>query len=466
MRNIYLIFRRDFLGYVKAWGFWLSLAAVPLFLILGIGFGMFAATSSPVRYYAVVAPTPAISQAIEGEFQRRVADAAEEAAELARRMNIPLSEAEDQIADAAGGGRKFFEVPAPARTLEELRPWLSGERTVPGPAGERGLFAVFILSEDGRQLEYWSNDVNVDTLQRTAEIAMRDMSRRNALTAAGLEADFLKQADDAAVKVPAFRLNATHAGESGAEVTIADRAPAIVSGALAYFLWLMVFSIIQYLLMGTIEERSNKIFDTLLTSVKLPELLAGKLLAVFAVTSTMMLSWTAFAGIGSVFFAAQVPGMAETVSPFISALTDPGLIIPALISFVLGYVLYGAIFMALGSLCDTIQEAQTLLSPMMILLMLPMFAIFIAFQDPGSPVIDIASWVPVFTPFLLILRIPHDPPMWEILTQMGMMAAATAVIVWLSTKVYRAGAVHGAGIGEIGAMMKSAIGIRPKAAKE
>jgi ABC-2 type transport system permease protein len=200
--------------------------------------------------------------------------------------------------------------------------------------------------------------------------------------------------------------------------------------------------------------------------VKLPELLAGKLLAVFAVTSTMMLSWTAFAGIGSVFFAAQVPGMAETVSPFISALTDPGLIIPALISFVLGYVLYGAIFMALGSLCDTIQEAQTLLSPMMILLMLPMFAIFIAFQDPGSPVIDIASWVPVFTPFLLILRIPHDPPMWEILTQMGMMAAATAVIVWLSTKVYRAGAVHGAGIGEIGAMMKSAIGIRPKAAKE
>jgi hypothetical protein len=58
---------------------------------------------------------------------------------------------------------------------------------------------------------------------------------------------------------------------------------------------------------------------------------------------------------------------------------------PALVSFVLGYIMYGMIFMALGSLCDTIQEAQTLLSPMMILLMLPMFAIFIAFQDPGSP---------------------------------------------------------------------------------
>jgi len=215
--------------------------------------------------------------------------------------------------------------------------------------------------------------------------------------------------------------------------------------------------------MGTIEERSNKIFDMLLTSVKLPELLAGKLLAVFAVTSTMMLSWSMFAGVGSAFAASQSPGLTELIEPFLAAATDPGLIIPALISFMLGYVLYGAIFMALGSLCDTIQEAQTLLSPMMILLMLPMFAIFIAFQDPGSPVIDYASWVPLFTPFLLILRMPQDPPMWEIVAQMGLMAATTVVIVWLSTKVYRAGAVHGAGIGDLMGMIKGAMGMKPKA---
>jgi ABC-2 type transport system permease protein len=73
--------------------------------------------------------------------------------------------------------------------------------------------------------------------------------------------------------------------------------------------------------------------------------------------------------------------------------------------------------------------------------------------------------VPLFTPFLLILRIPQDPPLWEILAQMGLMALVTAVIVWLSTKVYRAGAVHGAGIGELGGMIKSAIGLKPKAAE-
>jgi len=460
MRNIYLIFRRDFLGYVKAWGFWLSLAAVPLFLIIGASFGYFAASSSPVRYYTVIEPASAIAEAIDAEFTRSEQRAAEEAAAVAEQMNVPVGG--EEIAGAAQ--RKFIRVDAPARTIEDLRPYLLGEKKVSGPQGEKPLFAAFILAEDGSALQYWSTDVNVSALRYSAETAMRDLGRRDALIAAGLSADFLRKVDDAALPVTEFRVRGeAEPADGGSEVTMADRAPAIVAVALSYFLWLMVFSIIQYLLMGTIEERSNKIFDTLLTSVKLPELLAGKLLAVFAVTSTMMLSWTLFSVVGSIYAATQIPGLMDTIQPFIAVLTDPALIIPALISFMLGYVLYGAIFMALGSLCDTIQEAQTLLSPMMILLMLPMFAIFIAFNDPGSPVIDYASWVPLFTPFLLILRMPQDPPLWEILIQMGIMALTTAVIVWLSTKVYRAGAVHGAGIGELGGMIKSALGMKPKA---
>ncbi len=460
MRNIYLIFRRDFLGYVKAWGFWLSLAAVPLFIIIGGSFGYFAASSSPVRYYAVVEPSGVISEAIDAEFARSEARAAEETAALAADMQVDVSSA--QV--AAATPRKFIQVAPPARTIEDLRPYLLGEKTVAGPDGDKPLFAVFLLTEDRGALQYWSTDVNVTTLHYAAETAMRYLGRRDALLAAGLSADFLKKVDEAALPVTAFRLRSEAEPETGgSEVTMADRAPAIVAGALAYFLWLMVFSIIQYLLMGTIEERSNKIFDTLLTSVKLPELLAGKLLAVFAVTSTMMLSWSVFAAAGSAFAASQSPALMDMVAPFIAAATNPGLIIPALISFMLGYVLYGAIFMALGSLCDTIQEAQTLLSPMMILLMLPMFAIFIAFQDPGSPIIDYASWFPLFTPFLLILRIPQDPPLWEILAQMGLMAITTALIVWGATKVYRAGAVHGAGIGDLGGMIKGAIGMKPKA---
>lgn len=455
MRNIYLIFRRDYLGYVKAWGFWLSLAAVPALMLVGSLFALFAAQSSPVRYYTVIEPQKVFAEAIDAEFSRN--EAAAMAQEIAGQMQLPDAGMNNGAMQALRE-RKFIEVPAPARDIDGLRPYLLGERLVSGPQGDRPLFAAFILSEDGQTLEYWSDDVNINSLRFEAQDAVRRLARKHALEAAGLSPDFIQQADDGAVQVPARRIRSVTEQESaGSEVTLADRAPVFVAGALAYFLWLMVFSIIQYLLMGTIEERSNKIFDTLLTSVRMPELLAGKLLAVFAVTSTMMAVWGLFALSGSAFLATQVPGAGDMITPFLAAAGSPQILVPALVSFVLGYIMYGMIFMALGSLCDTIQEAQTLLSPMMILLMLPMFAIFIAFQDPGSPVVDFATWVPVFTPFLLILRMPHDPPMWEVAMQMGLMVVTTLAVLWVSVRVYRAGAVNGAGIGDLGKMLKGVV---------
>ncbi|KCZ92444.1 ABC transporter permease [Hyphomonas johnsonii] len=460
MRNVYLIFRRDYLGYVRAWGFWLSLAAVPLFMIIGGSFAVFAMKSTPVRYYAVIESGTTYADAIDDQFARGEQETARQARDMVDGMNLP-PESRQRIeinADDAASERKFIRVPAPADDIDSLRPYLLGEKLVSGPLGDKPLFAAFIPSADGKTLEYWSDDVNVSTLLNTAAAAMRHLAERNALADAGLPADFLEQVEASAIDVPARRIRSVaEQSSAGSEVTMADRAPTYVAGGLAYFLWLMIFSIIQYLLMGTIEERSNKIFDTLLTSVKLPELLAGKLLAVFAVTSTMMASWGLFALAASAFAATQLPGGADLFTPFLAAIADPGIILPGLISFVLGYLMYGVIFMALGSLCDTIQEAQTLLSPMMILLMLPMFAIFIAFQDPGSPVVDIAAWVPIFTPFLLILRMPNDPPMWEVAAQMVIMAATTLLILWGATKVYRAGAVHGAGIGDLGGVFKRMI---------
>jgi len=231
---------------------------------------------------------------------------------------------------------------------------------------------------------------------------------------------------------------------------LADRAPFIVSIIMAFVLWFLIFSVINYLLMGTIEERSNKIFDSLLTSVKLPNLLAGKLLAVLALALTLMAFW----GIGSTlifaFGAGNLPqGMSANIGTVAAAALNPMIILPAIISFVLGYLMYGALFLALGSLCDTIQEAQTLMTPLIVMLMAPLFMLTFAISDAESAVIQIMSWVPVFTPFLLILRMPTEPPLWEVLAQLGLMAVTAFGILYLATRVYRAGAVHGAGVNDV-----------------
>ena len=170
MRNIYLVFQRDYLGYVKAWGFWLSLAAVPLLMIVGGSFAVFAAKSSPVRYYTVVEPARVYADAIDAEFARN--EAAEIAQDIADQMQLPAGAAQNGTIQALRE-RKFLEVPAPATDIDGLRPYLLGEKSVSGPLGEKPLFAAFILSADGQSLEYWSDDVNISTLRYEARDAVR-----------------------------------------------------------------------------------------------------------------------------------------------------------------------------------------------------------------------------------------------------------------------------------------------------
>ncbi|MEO0981450.1 MAG: ABC transporter permease [Pseudomonadota bacterium] len=477
MRNTWLVFMRDYLGYVRAWGFWLGILATPLIIALVAFIFTLNAASQPTRYYTVIETGSEFAAALDQRF-------AERRERLARAQMIALEEtgvlergavaafdaalqtgaAPDEAAIQAGAPETFsipeadfIRVPPPADTADALLPWLLGERMVDGPLGEKPLFAAIVPGDN--EIEYWSENVTVGGLKGQAEDAATAIARQRVFSAQGVDPDILEEARAATPDVVSKRARpAEQRAELGDTVTLADRAPFYAAVAIAYVLWLMIFSVIQYLLMGTIEERSNKIFDSLLTAVKLPQLLAGKLLAVFAVTLTLMSAWTIGGTIMTLFLGSVLPAdaMGEIASVLAAVLT-PSIVIPALISFVLGYLMYGVVFMALGSLCDTIQEAQTLLSPMMMLLMLPMLMIVISFNDLDSPIVSAMSWVPIFTPFLLILRMPSEPPMWEVLAQFGLMAATTALILWGATKVYRAGAVHGAGISDAMSWLKGLI---------
>ncbi|MEL7480896.1 MAG: ABC transporter permease [Pseudomonadota bacterium] len=463
MRNTFLVFRRDYLGYVSAWGFWVGIAALPLILIIIAAIGAFAASTTPVRYYAVVETGSVYADQIEEEFieQRRTREEVQRQIAESLGQDVPVPDVDEDDTT-----ERYIRVAAPGQTVDDLRPYLLGDEMIDGPEGEKPLFAAVIVPADGSDIQYWSQDVTVFDLKSKVEDAARTLAREEVFGAANIDLSILDKAREAARPVLEQRIRSAEAqAEAGGDVTLADRAPIFVSLGLSYMLWLTIFSVIQYLLMGTIEERSNKIFDSLLTSVRLPQLLAGKLLAVFAVTMTMIGAWFLLGAAITGFTQTSLPAdMADGLSAGIAAGFSPSILIPALISFVFGYLLYGVVFMALGSLCDTVQEAQTLMSPMIMILMLPMVMLGIAFQDPSSPVVTYASWFPLFTPFLLILRMPHDPPMWEVLAQIGLMAVTTALILWLATKVYRAGAVHGAGVSDALDWMKRLIpGLGPKA---
>ncbi|MBI1361804.1 MAG: ABC transporter permease [Alphaproteobacteria bacterium] len=466
IRAILLVARREYIAYVTAWGFWLGLILTPLGLVVGVVLPGVIARAAPVHYYTVVDDRPEFATALSHELEDRRADAARtllstalasetkeqreatlnaftaarlsglDAASALEKVNAPVSvEAPD---------RRYYGIEPPARTLTTLQPFLSGEKMLAGPAGDKPLFAALIVSRNAAgkitEVGYWSEDVVDSDLSSAAGDALRTLARTKVLEAAGVDPASIDRAELDLPTVVSRKVG--KAGEAS-EVSSADRAPYFAAAAIAFLLWLLVFSIVNFLIMGTIEERSNKIFDTLLTSVRLSELLAGKLIGVFALSVTLMGAWALFA-------AAMIARSGDPAFlTFAAAALDPTLVVAALAGFVAGYLMYAAIFLALGSLCDTIQEAQSLMSPLIILLMIPIFVIAIALRHPALPWVEALAWFPPFTPFLMILRAPLHPPLWEMLGQTVLMVASAGLVLSVSVRIYREGAVNGASIGQI-----------------
>jgi ABC-2 type transport system permease protein len=225
---------------------------------------------------------------------------------------------------------------------------------------------------------------------------------------------------------------------TGESVTLRERAPFYAALALAFVLWSVVFSVANMLLNGVIEEKSNKILDTLLTSVSPLQMLIGKLLGVAAVSLTLFIFWGALGG--WVLSVAAERGN-SVIGQFAGAFLDPQLLAAFIVGFVAGYLMYGAIFLALGSLCDSIQEAQTLLGPVALVLAIPMMLITPALDNPNAPIIETASWIPLFTPFLLLVRAPSGLSWLEIAGMAVITFATVLVVLGVAARVFRAGVV-------------------------
>nr|WP_070960650.1 ABC transporter permease [Hyphomonas sp. Mor2] len=469
IRSTYLVARRDYLGYVSAWGFWLGLLFTPIILGIFILAPTFAQNAQPTRYYTIIEQGTDFTEAMRAEMVSAEA-------RTARILLDPVAFAENtesekliafdaalengqsvpEAFEAAGGypaalpRADFIEVAPPVRTGVELAPYLLGEVLIDTDEGPQPLFAALLVNEDTQEIEYWSENLQARTLISAARQAEQELQLDRALAEVNVSREVLNAARAARRDVKQQRVRTGEDADEGSEVTQADQAPFVVSIMMAFSLWFLIFSVINYLLMGTIEERSNKIFDSLLTSVKLPHLLAGKLIAVLLLALTLMAFWGFGSTLVTWFMRDSIPeDVGSFLGSMITAAANPALFVPAIISFVLGYLMYGSMFLALGSLCDTIQEAQTLMTPLFVTLMAPLAMLAFAVQDAESALIEIMAWVPFFTPFLLILRMPTEPPIWEVLAQLGMMALTTYIILQLATRVYRAGAVHGAGVNDV-----------------
>ena len=193
-----------------------------------------------------------------------------------------------------------------------------------------------------------------------------------------------------------------------------------------------------------LEEKLNKLLEMMLASTRFSEIIFGKLLGVAGLTLTAMLPYILMGITGVIGYILFGPDK-EVVAGLIAAFSGK-MIIFLIIFFILGYVLYGAFFIALGSLSSSMQDAQTLTTPIMFIMMAAVFVVPIGLNNPDSPIITIAMFIPFSAPFAAILSLPNDPPLWQLILSTLWLALWCVIVVAVAGRIFRFGMLSGAGV--------------------
>lgn len=199
--------------------------------------------------------------------------------------------------------------------------------------------------------------------------------------------------------------------------------------AFMMLLWIAAFTSGNYLLTTTIEEKSTRVMELLLSAVSPMQLMTGKIIGQALVGLTIL---AIYGGLG---LAAANQFNVLSLVP-----TDklPWLVI----YFVMAYFLIGAMMAAIGSAVNELREAQSLMGVVMIVLMIPLFLWSMIIRQPNSTFAVVASMIPPMTPFVMILRLAQtsEPiPVWQIVLATAIGFAAVVVAIWAAAKIFRVG---------------------------
>jgi len=214
-----------------------------------------------------------------------------------------------------------------------------------------------------------------------------------------------------------------------------------LGGAFLLYVALLIYG--AMVLRSVLEEKSGRIVEILLSSVRPWELLLGKILGVGAVGLTQLLVWV---GGGAGFWALGWSFVRPTLDSagLLERIPDltpsPGLIAFFLFSFLVGYFLYASVFAAVGALCSTEEEAQHLQLPVVMVILVPFLFLMPTLEDPGSRLAVGFSLIPFFSPVLMYARMAVSTvPAWQVILSSSGMILALGATAALAGRIYRTG---------------------------
>ncbi|MFT5269023.1 MAG: ABC-2 type transport system permease protein, partial [Acidimicrobiales bacterium] len=462
-----LVAQREYLENVRTKTFWIGIFIVPILIAASIGIGKLIREFKEVQKYTVVdlndqnllkraerefrsgdtkvmfqiianakqeaeqgEMKPALKELIE-QFKGFKADSDPTGEQLLALSNWMQQQPPEILATFEGIRRsKEFDYVA----LDELE--LKGEtpearlEELGVMVNEGDLFAYFILGADPlnsvSDFRYVSNNRADTGLKSAYESALTTLIQKDRIREAKIKDSVAKHIQ----KRVAFTSRKVNEKGEEAAVEEKDTSNQYAPAAFVYLLWIAIFSIANLLLTNTIEEKSNRIIEVLLSSVSPSQLMNGKIFGIAFTGLTIIGTWVGFALLAAWIAPLVLGAEGNFVKMIIPVLGNIKFLGMFVFYFLGGFLLYAAVLVAIGSVCNTLKEAQNLMQPVVMVLMVPLIAMIPIIQEPNGTVAKVMSFIPLFTPFAMMNRAAGPPELWEYIVTTLIMIAT----IWFAFK--------------------------------
>ena len=222
-----------------------------------------------------------------------------------------------------------------------------------------------------------------------------------------------------------------------------EREAGMVAGFVGAFMLYMVILLYGVQVMrAVLEEKTTRIVEIIISTVKPWQLMLGKILGVGAVGLTQLAIWmlclVLLATVGLPYLVVARPELLE-VKELLDLLPIGGGIVLFLAFFVTGYFLYSSLYAAVAAMCSSDEEAQQSQLPVTMLLIVPMMFLAPTMEDPNGPLATWLSFVPFFSPVLMFPRYIGGAPLWQVGLSLVLVALTVVAVAWVAGRIYRVG---------------------------
>jgi ABC-2 type transport system permease protein len=409
MDKMWTVLRREYLSRVKTKGFVIGTILLPVFMLAMIilpGLLMFLKSDKP-KQIAVVDQT----------------------GEIFDSLLVALNEKNE-------AGQRLYNL-----TKREVRPEdLEAVKKLLSESVDKNEIAGYLvipaaIYEDGGADYYGKSVTNFRENGRIRNVISRTVTEKR-IQRSGLNSEQIHQLVRR-VDLRTFRI-----AEGGKEEEDQGHTQLLV-WVLVAFIYMAMLVYGQIVMRSVIEEKTSRVIESVISSIKPFHLMAGKIFGVGALGLTQYSLWALVMGLLSLYGIKVVnvfAPKAAMASDFTMPAVSPEILVFFVVFFVLGYFLFAALYAAIGAMVNSDQEAQQFVFPVVMLVIVPFLFTSFIIDNPNSQMAMILSLVPFFAPITMFARIiVQMPPVWQIAVCLGLLIATIPGMIWVVGRIFRVG---------------------------